>query len=91
MVATKGIHALGLRNTITHTELMKIDDEWKVIEIGVRMGGFRHSAGRTACARRLHDTQSHPRAASTTRSQHFRGCAVVAPGRRDSSRAHGAD
>ena len=49
MVATKGIHALGLRNTITHTELMKIDDEWKVIEIGARMGGFRHVLHSLTC------------------------------------------
>lgn len=41
-VAEKAIHALGLRNTLTHTELMKVDDDWKVVEIGARMGGFRH-------------------------------------------------
>ena len=49
ITATKGIHALGLRNTITHTELMKIDDEWKVIEIGARMGGFRHVLHSLTC------------------------------------------
>lgn len=49
IVATKGIRALGLRNTITHTELMKIDDEWKIIEIGARMGGFRHVLHSLTC------------------------------------------
>lgn len=48
-VAEKAIHALGLRSTITHTELMKIDDEWKVIEIGARMGGFRHELHMLTC------------------------------------------
>lgn len=42
VVTKKAIHALGLRNTVIHTELMKIDDDWKVIEVGARMGGFRH-------------------------------------------------
>ncbi len=36
-----GIHALGLRNTTAHVELMKVDDDWKIIEIGPRVGGFR--------------------------------------------------
>ena len=49
LVAEKAIHALGLRSTITHTELMKIDDEWKVIEIGARMGGFRHELHSLTC------------------------------------------
>lgn len=48
-VTEKAIHALGLRSTITHTELMKIDDEWKVIEIGARMGGFRHMLHQLSC------------------------------------------
>lgn len=48
-VAEKAIHALGLRSTVTHTELMKIDDEWKVIEIGARMGGFRHLLHNLSC------------------------------------------
>lgn len=42
VVAEKAIHALGLRSTITHTELMRVDNDWKVIEIGARSGGFRH-------------------------------------------------
>lgn len=49
LVAEKAIHALGLRSTLTHTELMKIDDEWKVIEIGARMGGFRHTLHQLTC------------------------------------------
>lgn len=40
-VTEKAIHALGLRSLTTHIELMKIDDEWKVIEVGPRIGGFR--------------------------------------------------
>jgi biotin carboxylase len=49
LAAEKAIHALGLRSTIAHTELMKIDDEWKVIELGARMGGFRHELHRLTC------------------------------------------
>lgn len=48
-VAESGIHALGLRNTTTHVELMKVDDEWKVIEIGPRIGGFRHKLHELSC------------------------------------------
>ncbi len=40
-VAEKAIHALGLRSVSAHTELMKIDTEWKVIEVGPRIGGAR--------------------------------------------------
>ncbi|MEZ4104410.1 MAG: ATP-grasp domain-containing protein [Candidatus Paceibacterota bacterium] len=47
--AKKAIHALGLRNTITHTELMKVDDDWKVVEIGARIGGFRHTLYSLTC------------------------------------------
>jgi len=42
-VARKATHALALRSTSIHIELMKIDDEWKVIELGARVGGFRHA------------------------------------------------
>lgn len=48
-VAEKAIHALGLRSTLTHTELMKVDDEWKVVEIGARMGGFREILHKITC------------------------------------------
>jgi len=47
--AEEGIHALGLRNTTAHVELMKIDDEWKLIEIGSRVGGFRDTLHRLSC------------------------------------------
>ncbi len=48
-VAEKAIHSLGLRSTLTHIELMKIDDEWKVIEVAARMGGFRHILHSLTC------------------------------------------
>jgi len=48
-VAEAAIHAIGLRSSIAHTELMKIDDEWKVVEIGARMGGFRHVLHKLTC------------------------------------------
>jgi len=47
--AEAGIHALGLRNTTAHVELMKIDDDWKLIEIGPRIGGFRDKLHRLSC------------------------------------------
>ncbi len=40
--AEKAIEALGLRSTTCHIELMKTEDGWKVIEVGPRIGGFRH-------------------------------------------------
>lgn len=49
IAAETAIHALGLRNTTTHTELMKIDDVWKIIELGPRMGGFRHELHQLSC------------------------------------------
>ncbi|MCD5382324.1 MAG: ATP-grasp domain-containing protein [Candidatus Pacebacteria bacterium] len=48
-VAKTGVHALGLRSTTVHVELMKIDDEWKIIEIGPRIGGFRHKLHKLSC------------------------------------------
>lgn len=48
-VAETAIHALGLRNTTAHIELMKIDDVWKIIEIGPRMGGFRDELHQLSC------------------------------------------
>lgn len=41
-VALKSIYALGLRSTSAHIELMKMENEWKIIEVGARIGGFRH-------------------------------------------------
>ncbi len=40
-IATKAIHALALRSTSVHIELMKMEKGWKVIELGPRLGGFR--------------------------------------------------
>lgn len=40
--AEKAIEAVGLRSTTCHTELMKTEDGWKIIELGPRIGGFRH-------------------------------------------------
>lgn len=48
-VTETAIHALGLRSTSAHTELMKIDDEWKVIEVGPRLGGFRDTLHGLSC------------------------------------------
>jgi len=42
IVAEKAIHALYLRSTTAHIELMRTEDGWKVIELGPRIGGFRH-------------------------------------------------
>lgn len=47
--AEAAVHALGLRNSTAHVELMKIDDEWKIIELGARMGGFRHELYNLSC------------------------------------------
>jgi hypothetical protein len=41
--ATKGIRALGMRSTTCHIELLRTEGGWKVIEIGPRIGGFRHA------------------------------------------------
>ncbi len=41
-VSIKAVHALGLRNVTVHIELLKTEDGWKVIEVGPRIGGFRH-------------------------------------------------
>lgn len=42
-VATKGAHALKLRNSTLHIELLQTNNGWKIIEIGPRAGGYRHS------------------------------------------------
>lgn len=41
-IAEKAIEALNLRSTTCHIELMKTEYGWKVIEVGPRIGGFRH-------------------------------------------------
>lgn len=48
-VAETAIHALGLRSVTAHTELMKVDDEWKVIEVGPRCGGARDTLHKLSC------------------------------------------
>lgn len=40
-VSKKGIYALGLRSVSVHIELMRLEDGWKIIEIGPRVGGYR--------------------------------------------------
>lgn len=40
--AEKAIDALNLRNVTCHIELMKTEEGWKIIELGPRIGGFRH-------------------------------------------------
>ena len=47
--AEEAIHALGLRSTSTHTELMRVDDDWKIIEVGPRLGGFRDTLHSLSC------------------------------------------
>lgn len=47
--AETAIHALGLRSVTAHVELMKIDDVWKIIEIGPRVGGFRDLLHELSC------------------------------------------
>ncbi len=42
IVAKKAIHAMCLRSTSAHVELIKTRDGFKVIELGPRVGGFRH-------------------------------------------------
>lgn len=48
-VTEEAIHALGLRSTTAHTELMRVDDEWKLIEVGPRMGGMRDVLYELSC------------------------------------------
>lgn len=40
-ITKKAVHALGLRNTHFHAELIRSEDGWKVVEIAPRVGGFR--------------------------------------------------
>ncbi len=48
-VTEKAIHALGLRSVTTHIELMRVDDDWKIIEVGARCGGFRDTLYWLSC------------------------------------------
>jgi hypothetical protein len=49
LVAETAIHALSLRSTTTHTELMRVDNDWKIIELGPRIGGTRHKLHALSC------------------------------------------
>jgi len=40
-VTEKGIHAMGLKNTTCHSELILTGTGWKIIEIGPRIGRYR--------------------------------------------------
>lgn len=40
-VCADGIAALKLRNSSAHIELIRREGEWKIVEIGPRIGGFR--------------------------------------------------
>lgn len=48
-VAETAVHALGLRSITAHIEMMKIDDDWKIIEVGPRIGGFRDLLHELSC------------------------------------------
>jgi biotin carboxylase len=48
-VTETAIHALGLRSITAHTELMKVDDEWKIVEVGPRPGGARDILHKLSC------------------------------------------
>lgn len=42
-VVTRGVYALGMRNTIIHAEVIRTANKgFKIVEITGRMGGFRH-------------------------------------------------
>ncbi len=41
-VAREAVHALALRSTVAHIELLKTEGGWKIIEVAARIGGFRH-------------------------------------------------
>lgn len=46
---TKAVHALGLHNVTVHVELIRTDDEWRIIEVNPRIGGFRHILHNLSC------------------------------------------
>lgn len=47
-VVNKAIRALKLKNTPFHCEVMRLEEEWKIIEIAPRQGGYRESMYRYA-------------------------------------------
>jgi biotin carboxylase len=40
--AATAIRAMALRSTTVHIEFIRMEDGWKIIEMGPRAGGFRH-------------------------------------------------
>jgi len=40
--AAQSVHALGLRSTSVHIELIRSEHGWKIVELAPRVGGFRH-------------------------------------------------
>lgn len=42
LVSAAAVYAVGLRNSSVHIELMRTELGWKIIEMGPRLGGFRH-------------------------------------------------
>ena len=42
VASKKAIKALGLRSVTCHIELVYSRDDWKIIEVAARMGGYRH-------------------------------------------------
>lgn len=44
-----GVKALSLSSTTVHVELIRYDNDWRIIEIGPRMGGFRHVLHKLSC------------------------------------------
>jgi len=41
-IAKESITALCLRSTTVHVELLRSDNDWCVVEVGARAGGYRH-------------------------------------------------
>ncbi len=41
ITAEKAMHAVGLRSSVAHIELFHMGDNWKIIELGARPGGWR--------------------------------------------------
>ncbi len=47
ITSEKACKALGLKSVTAHVELMKTKSGWKVIELGPRIGGYRHDIYQT--------------------------------------------
>jgi hypothetical protein len=48
-VTENAVRALGLRHSTAHTELMRVDNDWKIIEVGARQGGYRAAMYNSSC------------------------------------------